>query len=1401
MKTIVFDKAIRPLCSILAALAVCATSGLVAPQVRATEAIRNGSFDSGLDGWVVNDAVGTWSPLQVDLGTNNVVSLHPPATFVSFYGYVIYQNLNLTGVGGTTLNFSVSLQKGSAPAGAKTMAVYLDYLTNTTQTTRVKILNPNADNLPSGTWTTVTASVALPAQATKVVRLLLVKEDNGEILADNVSLTTASGTVGGLAKVEGSSPLLGKYQTNITIFGTNFGATGQVFLSVSPADYTGGPTVGQLKVVSWANSQIVCQVLEPNRSGQIKVVANGVEADGDSGFFVTSSNFTVAAKSPEITAIRGQTVPAIFQVGFLNGFTSSGGVSLMMHTPPGIDTAGSKPLTQSGACLLNLNTTTLANGTYDCVAQSLEGRSYARWAPFKLTVVSITNFAFSSYGVPVSSFSTNKQGRFYLYADLVQQDGRLFGMVAAGPGGKPAYKVVSSDPNVVMVGTDNMGFYTFDAVGSGSANLTFTTPDGFTKNFPVTVTLPTSPVIDAAYSSPGLVDNSGTMTNVFTWHAVGGTINEYGMEGTGPYDTTDVAHSTDWSSMSWRQPVPAGQQPGTYYYYAKNNANGAVRGLQLTVVNAASRGQVAGNIIVGIPALSGMPYDQGSGDLEVYYNGSSAPIRTNSIWSHGGDYLASYLQPGNYKFRYISSNPNYLPTWYPAGTNSSDAVTVPVAAGTTVSNINFMLVPAVSASSALVSSDRNPDAPGQTVTFTAVVAGDFGVPAGTVTFLDGKNSLGSATLDSKGQATLTTSALALGEHAITVQYGGTNQYAASTSHEYNQQVILITTSKPVITRDPSGLAVRPGQPVQLQVGAAGATPMSYRWAKNGATIVGASNSTYSIASATTANAGTYLVIVTNIYGSATSSPALLVVDGVKPTITITAPAARVFTSQLTLGGKVSDDRANVTVWSQLNSNAWVAAQSMNGPWSQTITPLGGTNIFQVYAMDDAGNCSAIQKVSFFKVATDVLVGGTTGNGAIIESNKPFVTGLVRELGKTVTLTAKPVAGNILSSWEVQVGASNGVVPFKHDYNILALTMQSNLSVTANFVPNPFLTEGGDYAGLFQPPSYSDTNDVWIKPTDWTNAGMMTLTLTTNGTFSGQLTYKSVNYPFTGELDARGSNTISVARGKDPALIVTFQLMPGAAQIIGTVSQAGAWNAELWASRKMITKDTAFKGNYTVGIEGGPDNAWVAGALTLTVSPQGAVTVSGSMADGTAITQSRWLTTNGDFIIYQNLYGNKGMLLGYAHCDYDGQGELHWQKPAVPTDKLYKGGFSVNPMLWMSRFTAPAPGANATFWSTNIGGIVVSRGGLTNDLTGQLRLVKNVGVPFGTNNTVKSYSVTFDATKGTFAGTFSNPQDKNKVVPFKGVVLQWYGTNTVPQGSMNMGWWLGATNSGSVNIGQ
>jgi hypothetical protein len=106
--------------------------------------------------------------------------------------------------------------------------------------------------------------------------------------------------------------------------------------------------------------------------------------------------------------------------------------------------------------------------------------------------------------------------------------------------------------------------------------------------------------------------------------------------------------------------------------------------------------------------------------------------------------------------------------------------------------------------------------PAQSVTLTAVVAQQSGanVPTGTVTFLDGSNSLGTAQVNASGGATLNLSSLSAGTHSITASYGGDTNDSPSTS-----AVLTVSVSAPGYAMVISGTSVdlTPGQPSSLAV--------------------------------------------------------------------------------------------------------------------------------------------------------------------------------------------------------------------------------------------------------------------------------------------------------------------------------------------------------------------------------------------------------------------------------------------------------------------------------------------------------------------------------------------------------------------------------------------------------
>ena len=83
---------------------------------------------------------------------------------------------------------------------------------------------------------------------------------------------------------------------------------------------------------------------------------------------------------------------------------------------------------------------------------------------------------------------------------------------------------------------------------------------------------------------------------------------------------------------------------------------------------------------------------------------------------------------------------------------------------------------------------------------------------------------------------------------------------------------------PAILTHPRRQTVLPGSSPGFHLLLAGDSPLGYRWLRNGLAIPGATNADLVLSNAQTASAGSYSLVVTNPYGSATSRVALLQIN-------------------------------------------------------------------------------------------------------------------------------------------------------------------------------------------------------------------------------------------------------------------------------------------------------------------------------------------------------------------------------------------------------------------------------------------------------------------------------------------------------------------------------------------
>lgn len=187
-----------------------------------------------------------------------------------------------------------------------------------------------------------------------------------------------------------------------------------------------------------------------------------------------------------------------------------------------------------------------------------------------------------------------------------------------------------------------------------------------------------------------------------------------------------------------------------------------------------------------------------------------------------------------------------------------------------------------------------------------------------------------------------------GNYSVTV----TNLFGSVTS---SNAVLLLTNAPPAITTPPQSQAVLVGQTASFSVAATGTPPLGYQWLFNGTNIAGATTNPFTLANIQLTNAGNYSVVITNITGSVTSSPASLTVLFTNPVIFAQWNYNSVIPDNDTTTGStvpslgsgtasmVGGVTANGTGFATGNAALDPAGSTDNSAWNTTSYPPSGNN--------------------------------------------------------------------------------------------------------------------------------------------------------------------------------------------------------------------------------------------------------------------------------------------------------------------------------------------------------------------------------------------------------------------------------------------------------------------------
>jgi hypothetical protein len=383
-----------------------------------------------------------------------------------------------------------------------------------------------------------------------------------------------------------------------------------------------------------------------------------------------------------------------------------------------------------------------------------------------------------------------------------------------------------------------------------------------------------------------------------------------------------------------------------------------------------------------------------------------------------------------------------------------------------------------------LTSSANPATTGQSIIFTATVAGvgsNTPVPTGTVTFLDGATTLGTNALNSSAQATFTTSTLTAGSHSITAVYSADTNYAASTSTalaqvlnapvKTNTTTTLASSANPATTGQSltftatlAGVGSNTPVPTGTITFLDGATTLSTN-ALNGSaqatfttsTLTAGSHSITAVYSADTNYAASTSTVLTQVINApAKTNTTTTLTSSANPSVT-----AQSITLTATVAGVGSNTPAPTGTVTFFDGATTLGTNPLNGSAQATFITfalaLGSHSITATYNADTnyatSTAAALVQVVNLApKIATTTLLSSSLNPAVItqavsfgvtvagIGSNIPAPTGTVTFLDGTTTLstsTLNSAGGTFFTTTTLAVATHSITAQYSGDANYLA----------------------------------------------------------------------------------------------------------------------------------------------------------------------------------------------------------------------------------------------------------------------------------------------------------------------------------------------------------------------------
>ena len=471
-------------------------------------------------------------------------------------------------------------------------------------------------------------------------------------------------------------------------------------------------------------------------------------------------------------------------------------------------------------------------------------------------------------------------------------------------------------------------------------------------------------------------------------------------------------------------------------------------------------------------------------------------------------------------------------------------------------------------------------------------------------------------------------------------------------------VRITVSSMPTISVQPTNTYGTNGSAtVGLSVTASGDN-ISYQWFKNGTALKGWNSSGFTFASAVVTNSGVYSVQVSNIVGKVLSSNAVVTIVTNPVFVTslsnVVVALGSNYTFRVVMTNATNSYIGYRYQWKQPGDIVW--ENEFTNTATRVNVGYADQGTYQVVVTNVCGlasTSSATLTVQAKPVitqqptpVTQTITNGmdftitvvATGDGLVYQWSKKrgTTTTIVKDATNSSLTISAAVSTNsgaysvVISNMVGKVTSSNAQVNIwqKNGTTWVKYTLSggsaTNVSETVSNASSS-ASMAGDYTGLFVA-----ANGV---PTHQT-AGLLIVSVTSGGAYSGKLLLGGDVVGLSGQLDASGNSVAEFERPGKSALTVTLTANAASKQLTGSVSAAG-WTSALIADRSVfsIANPAPTAGEYALVIPATQPADGLSATGYALVSANGAITFVGTTSEGLSISQSTTVSKDGYWPFY------------------------------------------------------------------------------------------------------------------------------------------------------------------------